>query len=123
MPDAALPPCTATPLVGIGASAGGLAALKQLFQHLPADSGLAFAVVVHLAPDHPSVLADLLQPFTSMPVHQAKEDVLVAPNHVYVIPPGSNLTAIDSHLRLSPLEAKRSERVPIDHFFETLAKA
>ncbi len=108
-------------LVGIGASAGGLDALKQLFSAMPADSGLSFAVVVHLAPDHPSMLADLLQPFTAMPVLQVQSEMEIEPNHVYVIPPGSNLDTIDSHLRLSHIEHQRRERAPVDHFFETLA--
>jgi two-component system, chemotaxis family, CheB/CheR fusion protein len=110
-------------LVGIGASAGGLEALEELFSKTPGDTGLAFAVVVHLAPDHPSALADLLQPFTPMRVQQVCDDVPVAPNHVYVIPPGCNLSTIDSHLRVSELEGGRSERAPIDHFFETLGAA
>ncbi len=110
-------------LVGIGASAGGLEALKELFSHTPPDCGLSFVVVVHLAPDHPSMLADVLQPFSTMPVTQISEDVAIEPDHVYVIPPGSNISTIDSHLRLSKIEAQRRERAPVDHFFETLARS
>jgi two-component system CheB/CheR fusion protein len=69
-------------LVGIGASAGGLAALKEIFSQVPGDSGLAFVVVVHLAADHPSLLADLLQPFASMPVLQVTEETVVETNHI-----------------------------------------
>ncbi|GLC25122.1 GAF domain-containing protein [Roseisolibacter agri] len=112
------PPIT---VVGIGASAGGLAALKAFFRHVPADSGLAYAVVVHLAPDHESHLAELLQPHVRMPVQQVAESTALAPNRVYVIPPGRNLSAVDTHLRLSELEEDRRERAPIDHFFRTLA--
>jgi two-component system, chemotaxis family, CheB/CheR fusion protein len=88
-------PQTAHPdpvVVGIGASAGGLGALRSFFGRVPADSGLAFVVVVHLSPDHESHLADLLQPAATMPVVQVSETVL-EPNRVYVIPPGANLDA------------------------------
>ncbi|MEX2530977.1 MAG: chemotaxis protein CheB [Gemmatimonadota bacterium] len=115
-------PSDLLPVVGIGASAGGLAALKELFGHMPADTGLAFVVVVHLSPKHESHLPDLLQPRTQMPVMQVGETVGMEANHVYVIPPGCNLTAVDTHLRLSDLEEDRSQRAPIDHFFKTLAE-
>jgi two-component system, chemotaxis family, CheB/CheR fusion protein len=109
-------------IVGIGASAGGLEALKQFFLEVPADSGLAYVVVVHLMPEQPSLLAELLQPFGSMPVQQVTQDLLVEPDNVYVIPPGNNLSTIDSHLRLSRIEELRRQRAPIDHFFDTLAQ-
>jgi two-component system CheB/CheR fusion protein len=108
-------------VVGIGASAGGLAALKQFFKEVPVDSGLAFVVVVHLAPEHKSHLADLLQVHAGFPVQQVTETTLLEPNHVYVIPPNANIEAIDTHLRLSELEKQRAQRAPIDHFFRTLA--
>ncbi len=109
-------------VVGIGASAGGLNALKQFFSYLPSDTGLAFVVVVHLSPEHPSHLAEVLQPHASMPVLQVTETVALQPNCIYVIPPGRNLSTIDSHLRLSEMEKQRRVRAPIDHFFRTLAK-
>ncbi len=108
-------------LVGIGASAGGLEALKTLLPALPNDTGFVFVVVVHLATGHPSVLAEVLQPFSPMPVTQVAEDVEVQPNHVYVIPPGCNLSTNDGHLRLTKIEERRENRAPIDHFLETLA--
>ena len=108
-------------VVGIGASAGGLAALKTFFQNVPADSGVAFVVVVHLAPDHSSHLADLLQPCARFPVQQVTETVRLEPDNVYVIPPNANIEAIDTHLRLSELEQQRAQRAPIDHFLRTLA--
>lgn len=109
-------------MVGIGASAGGLNALKRLFEHVPPDSGIAFVVVVHLSPDHKSYLPDLLQPIVHFPVQQVTETTPLEPNNVYVIPPYANLSAIDTHLRLSRLEELRRGRAPIDHFFRTLAK-
>jgi two-component system CheB/CheR fusion protein len=110
-------------VIGIGASAGGLAALKTLLTNVPEDSGFAIVVVVHLSPDHESHLAELLQPHVRFPVQQVSETVPLQPNHVYVIPPNANLNAIDTHLRLSDLEERRRERAPIDHFFRTLASA
>jgi two-component system CheB/CheR fusion protein len=108
-------------VVGIGASAGGLGALREFFNNVADDSGLAYVVVVHLAPEHESHLADLLQPHSGMTVLQVNETVALKPDCVYVIPPNANLSAIDTHLRLSPLEERRVERAPIDHFFRTLA--
>lgn len=108
-------------VVGIGASAGGLRALQTLFRHTPTDSGLAWVVVTHLAPDQESHLAELLQSSTAMPVQQVRSDIQLQPNQVYVIPPNRNLSAIDTHLRLDPLESERMDRAPIDHFFRTLA--
>lgn len=108
-------------LVGIGASAGGLEALKMLLPDLPSDSGLAFVIVVHLRASQPSVMAEVLQPFSSMPVTQVTEDQDIEPNHIYVIPPGRNLSTLDNHLRLSKIEENHEGRAPIDHFFETLA--
>ncbi|MGB5977177.1 MAG: CheR family methyltransferase [Cyclobacteriaceae bacterium] len=109
-------------IVGIGASAGGLTALKKFFSHIPPDSGLTYVVVVHLSPEHKSLLAELLQPHVSMPVQQVTKTVALKRNHAYVIPPGCNLESVDTHLRLAKLEEKRRERAPIDHFFRTMAK-
>ena len=121
--SSAPPDPDASPLaiVGIGASAGGLSALKTFFAHVPEDSGLAFVVVVHLSPDGESHLADILQPKVKMPVQQVTETVPIKANHVYIIPPGCNLDTIDTHLRLSELEEQRRDRAPIDHFLRTLA--
>lgn len=108
-------------IVGIGASAGGLNALKTFFAHVPDGSNLAFVIVVHLSPQHESHLADLLQPHVHMPVEQVTHTISIEANHVYVIPPNANLSAIDTHLRLSRLEEERRQRAPIDHFFRTMA--
>ena len=116
------PPATKPTVVGIGASAGGLNALKRLFEHIPPDSGLAFVVVVHLSPEHKSYLPDLLQASVRFPVRQVTENTPLQPNNAYVIPPNANISAIDTHLRLSKLEERRLGRAPIDHFFRTLAR-
>ncbi|MGA2261166.1 MAG: chemotaxis protein CheB, partial [Acidobacteriota bacterium] len=75
------------PVVGVGASAGGLEAFTQLLQHLPADTGMAFVFIQHLAPQHPSMLASLLSRTTAMPVMEVQHGTPVQPNRVYVIPP------------------------------------
>ena len=108
-------------VVAIGTSAGGLTALKALFQNVPPDSGLAFVVIIHLSPEHESHLADLLQPHVPIPVQQVTESVALEPNRVYVIPPNRNLSAVDTDLRLTELEKGRHERAPIDHFLRSLA--
>src|SRR5262245_39780683 len=80
------------PTVGIGASAGGLEAFTQLLKALPADTGMAFVLVQHLAPKHESLLSELLSRTTKMPVTQATDGVVVRPNSVYVIPPNVEMT-------------------------------
>ncbi|MBY5161357.1 chemotaxis protein CheB [Salsipaludibacter albus] len=109
-------------IVGIGASAGGLAALRSFFERVDADSGVAWVVVVHLSPEHESRLAELLQPHAPVPFEQVSATTRLEPDHAYVIPPNANLNSIDTHLRLSELEEQRAERAPIDHFFRTLAR-
>ncbi len=106
-------------IVGIGASAGGLEVYEQFFDGMPPDSGAGFVVVQHLAPDHASILAELLSKHTTMPVAQVEADVRVEPNHVYLIPPNRTLTLLDGRLRLA--EASEAPRVPIDGFFVSLA--
>ena len=114
---------TQTPfvVVGLGASAGGLEALEAFFAGLPSMDSCAFVVVIHLAPDRESEMADILARTVPVPVVQVEDSVRVEAGHVYVIPPGKNLAMDDGHLRLSPLESARRERRPIDHFFRTLA--
>src|SRR5690606_6242330 len=97
------PPAPDTfPLVGIGASAGGLVALRKFFEHVPANPGVAFVVVVHLSPDNESHLAELLQSSLKIPIQQVTATMRVETDHAYVIPPDANLESIDTHLRLSP---------------------
>ena len=110
-----------TPVVGLGGSAGGIQALSEFFKAAPVNSGLVFVVVVHISPEHESMLAPVLGRATTMPVVQATDGVKVKANHVYVIPPGKHLSAADGHLRLTHLEPERGRRVAVDVFFRTLA--
>lgn len=109
-------------VVGVGASAGGLNALKHFLPTLPAGSNLSIVIVVHLAAGVESHLAELLQRHSEMPVSQVTEDTPLESNRVYVIPPGLYLSAVDSHLRLKPVDRPHSRRAPINHFFRTLAE-
>src|SRR5690349_8213563 len=86
MPDQSSPSSHKATIVGIGASAGGLAALRQFFTGIPANTGAAYVVVVHLSPDHQSHLAEVLQPHSQIPIIQVNETVAMEANHVYVIP-------------------------------------
>jgi two-component system CheB/CheR fusion protein len=109
-------------IVGIGASAGGLAAFETFFTQMPPDSGMAFVLVQHLAPDRESLLPALLARHTRMPVLQVTAETLVAPDHVYVIPPDATLTITSGVLNVeSPPGEPRGHRTPIDHFFRSLA--
>jgi two-component system CheB/CheR fusion protein len=116
------PSFTPFPLVGIGASAGGLPALQQFFKHTPTDSGMAFVVILHLSPTHESLAASLLQHATPMAVIQVTEAVPVEPNHVYVIPPAQDLSMVDGTIQLQKREDSRARHAPIDLFFRTLAE-
>ncbi len=109
-------------IAGIGASAGGLEALEAFFNALPANSGLAFIVVVHLDPGHVSLLPDLLQRRTTMAVAQIADNMLVEPNKIYVIPPNKRLSILNKHLQLMELELPRTSHLPIDYFFRSLAQ-
>ncbi len=109
--------------VGIGASAGGIGALKQFFAAMPAENGMAFVVILHLSDEHESSLAHILQGQTKMKVEQVTETVKVEPNNVYVIPPAKGLAMVDGHIQLTEPEHIKGKRVPIDLFFRTLADA
>src|SRR5688572_26192535 len=90
------------PVVGVGASAGGLEAFSQFLTHLPADTGMAFVLVQHLDPKYESKLCDLLAKSTRMPVREAAHELLVEPNHVYIIPPNTTLSIAAGVLQLEP---------------------
>jgi two-component system CheB/CheR fusion protein len=106
-------------IIGIGASAGGIEALEAFFQAMPADAGLAFVVLVHLAPDHVSLLPEVLARRTSMPVESAVENQRVAANHVYVIPPGVSMSTANGRLHLKP---RLTRHMPIDDFLISLSE-
>jgi two-component system CheB/CheR fusion protein len=108
--------------VGIGASAGGLEAFKAFFAHTPADTGMAFVLVQHLAPDHQSMLADLLRATTDMPVIEAVDGMTLEANRVFVIPPNATLTVKAGCLRVERPAPPRAQRRPIDTFFISLAE-
>ncbi|WP_459944811.1 chemotaxis protein CheB, partial [Desulfocastanea catecholica] len=109
-------------VVGIGSSAGGLEALTQFFTAMPEDSGLAFVLVSHLDPKHISMLPELIQNKTKMPVHQIADNMRVAANRIYVIPPDKELAILHGSLQL--LDRKQAEGLhrPIDTFFRSLAE-
>ncbi|MCL4562594.1 MAG: PAS domain-containing protein [Chloroflexi bacterium] len=115
-------PSSEFPIVGIGASAGGLEAFEQLFTSMPADTGMAFVLVQHLSPPHKSILPEIIQRFTAMPVSQVTDGIQVKPNCVYVIPPGSDLALINGHLQLLKRVTTGGFHLPIDFFFTTLAQ-
>jgi two-component system CheB/CheR fusion protein len=110
------------PVVGVGASAGGLEALEALFQGMPTEPGLAFVVVTHQLPNHPSLLPELLSRITVLPTLEAQDGMLVEPNHIYVNPPGAYLEIVDRRLQRTTFPASAAiPPLPIDHFFRSLA--
>ncbi|HEX6704584.1 MAG TPA: CheR family methyltransferase, partial [Albitalea sp.] len=122
LPESELIPSTLKfPVVGIGASAGGLAPLLKFFEQMPTHSGMAFVVVVHLSPKHISNLPGLLQASTSMRVVSAEEPSGIEADTIYVIPPNKMLSMNDSYLRVTDLDRPRGRHVAIDLFFRTLA--
>ncbi len=113
----------AFPIVAIGASAGGLQAFEEFFTHTPPDTGMAFVLVQHLAPDHESMLVDLIQRYTQIHVEQVEEGMRLEPDHIYVIPPGWVMTLSEGQLHLYERERDRHlDLLPIDLFFRSLAQ-
>ena len=110
------------PIAALGASAGGLEAFETFFNVMPSDSGIAFVVIAHLDPTHVSLLPELIQRHTKMPVIPIKDGMTVEPNHVYVIPPNKQLTLLNGTLLLLELPQPRALNLPIDFFFRSLAK-
>jgi two-component system, chemotaxis family, CheB/CheR fusion protein len=109
------------PIVGIGASAGGLEAFTQLLSHLPIDTGMAFVLVQHLDPSQKSLLTEILARTTQMPVQEVQDGTTVQPNHVYVIPSNTTMTIAQGVLHLQPREKNRKVSMSIDRFFCSLA--
>ncbi|MEO7199238.1 MAG: chemotaxis protein CheB, partial [Dokdonella sp.] len=110
-------------VVGVGASAGGLDASRQLLRALPADSGMAFILVQHLDPTHESMMVELLASHTSMKVCQAANAMHIEPDHLYVIPPGTYLAVNDGALHLSEPPVRHGGRLPFDFLLQSLAEA
>ncbi|RYD42969.1 MAG: hypothetical protein EOP85_10665, partial [Verrucomicrobiaceae bacterium] len=109
------------PVVGVGASAGGLVALQEMLAALPTDTGMGFVIIQHLDPSHESSLAEILSRSTEMPVAQVEDEPAIEPNHVYVIPPGRDMVLSDGKLSLLPQQRHASHR-GIDRFFRSLAE-
>ena len=109
------------PIVGIGASAGGLEALELFFGNMPKDNGMAFVVIQHLDPNHVGIMPELLQRITPMKVFQASDSLKVKPNCVYVIPPNKSLSILNGALNLFDPVESRGLRLPVDIFFRSLA--
>ena len=121
-PSSAAPP--GFPIVGIGASAGGLAAFEAFFSGMPAatDPGMAFVLVQHLAPDHESILAALIQRYTRMKVFEVEDGMVVQVNCAYIIPPNRDMAFLNGTLQLLQPAAPRGQRLPIDFLFRSLAQ-
>jgi len=115
-------PRLAFPVVGIGASAGGLEAYTQLFEVMRADSGMAFVLIQHLPPDRESMIAEIISRRTSIPVSQVEDGIEVKPNHIYVIRPGHTLTIHEGRLHLGDPVEKPGHSRPVDDFFKSLAE-
>jgi two-component system CheB/CheR fusion protein len=110
------------PIVGVGASAGGLEAFRELLNHLPTDIGIALVLVQHLDPKHESMLAELLSRSTKMAVSEVQDRMTLAPNHIFVIPRNRDMTIRGGVLRLTPRASSRSPHHSIDAFFRSLAE-
>ena len=105
------------PVVGLGASAGGIKPLKEFLSLVPADADIAWVVILHLSPDHDSKLAEVLQSATSIPVSQVTGRTAIQPNHVYVVPPNKSLEIMDRALAVKELHRLEQRRAPIDVCF------
>ena len=114
----------AFPIVGIGASAGGLAAFEAFFSGMPADTdpGMAFILVQHLAPDHKSILTEIIRRYTRMQVSEVEDGMVVKRNCVYIIPPNCDMAFLNGTLQLMEPSTPRGRRLPIDFFFRSLAQ-
>src|SRR5664280_313499 len=108
--------------VGVGASAGGLDALRKFLSNIPENSGMAFIIVQHMDPTHKSGLVDILARYTSMKVLQVEDGVQVLPDHVYIIPPNKDMGLLDGKLQLMEPVEPHGFRKPINYFFTSLAQ-
>jgi two-component system CheB/CheR fusion protein len=110
------------PIVAVGASAGGIEALEALLRHLPAQPGMSFVVIQHLAPDRESILPQILARASAMPVTKAEEGLRININNVYVIPPNTNIGIARGTLRIMPRAAPRGRHMPVDFYLRCLAE-
>ena len=110
------------PIVGIGASAGGLEALDGFFRHMPSNSGMAFVVIQHLAPQHVSAMDSLLRRYTDMPVLNIEDGIRVKPNHIYLNPPDKHVMIMNGRLCLMEPKEPHGVRMPINYFLRSLAE-
>lgn len=108
-------------VVGIGASAGGLEALENLFKSMPISSGMAFVIVQHLSPDFKSLMDELLARHTSIPIHRVKDEMLIEPDSIYLLPAKKNMAISNGHLLLTEQDPSGGLNLPIDIFFRSLA--
>ncbi len=109
------------PVVGIGASAGGLEALEKFFSNMPYDSGIAFVIIMHFDPASKSLMAEILKKYTKMEVFQVEEGMKVEPNRIYIIPPNKDMAILNVMLHLLEPVVRKGIRHPIDFFFRSLA--
>jgi two-component system CheB/CheR fusion protein len=121
--DASASPVLPFPVVGIGASAGGLEEIEDFFQALPQDAEIAIVVVTHVGSQQKSLLADLLAKYTGMPVHEVSGSIEISPGHVYVMPAGNNIAMNGKHLELVAPNPRSAIHKSIDYFFHSLAQA
>jgi len=112
------------PIVGIGASAGGISAFGAFFSAMPVgvDPNMAFVIVQHLAPDHKSILTEIIQRYTKMKVYEVQDGMEVCPNCTYIIQPNFDMALINGRLQLLDPPTPRGHRLPIDFFFRSLAQ-
>ena len=111
----------AFPVVGIGASAGGLEALEQFFEHTPEQSGMCFVIVQHLSPDFKSLMDELLRRRTRIPFVRVEDGIEVQPNHIYLMPPRKEMVLSGGRLYLAEKDPNHGLALPIDHFLRSLA--
>lgn len=109
------------PIVGIGASAGGLEALEEFFKNMPEASGLAFVIIQHLDPNSKGMMQEIIQRTTPMKVVTVTDRIIIKPNSIYIIPPNRNMSILNGALHLFEPIAKHGLRLPIDYFFTSLA--
>ena len=111
-----------TRIIAVGASAGGLEALKAFFKKIPAGDNNAYVVIQHLSPDYKSMMGELLSKNTNLPIVQITDNMKMKSGHVYLIPPANNLKLDGDHLILIDKPNNQTLNLPIDMFFESMAK-